>query len=68
MNVPKRENIKSAPFSNFMRNASVQERNEFFEKVVQAATEEQRQMIAKAQSMNKIDIEQHDAERIDAKK
>lgn len=51
MTALKREKVKSAPFSNFMRNASAEEKNEFFAKIVQDATEEQRQMIAKAQSM-----------------
>ena len=52
MSAPKHEKVKSAPFTDFMRTASTQEKNEFFAKVVQAATQEQRQMIAKAQSMS----------------
>lgn len=52
MSAAKREKVKSAPFTNFMRNASTKEQNEFFAKIVQDATTEQRQMIAKAQNMN----------------
>lgn len=51
MVVTKREKVKSTPFSDFMRHASSQEKSEFFTKVVQDTIEEQRQMIAKAQSM-----------------
>lgn len=68
MTTPKREKIKSAPFTAFMQTASTQEKNEFFAKVVQATTEEQRQIIAKAEGMSKVDVEQHDAEDLDAKK
>lgn len=65
MSAPKREKIKLSAFSNFMRNASDQEKSEFFTKVAQAAIEEERKLIAKAQSMSKVDIEQHDAERLE---
>lgn len=56
MSTPKRKKVKSAPFTAFMQNTSTQEKNEFFAKVVQAATEEQRQMIAKAESMRKHEV------------
>ena len=52
MNAPKHKKVKPTSFSDFMRNASTQEKNEFFAKVVEAATEEQRLIIAKAKSMN----------------
>lgn len=51
MTTTKREKVKSTPFSDFMRHASTQEKSEFFSKVVKDTIAEQRQMIAKAQSM-----------------
>lgn len=67
MRSPKHKNTRSAPFTTFLQTASTQEKNEFFAKVVQAATEEQRQLIAKAEGMSKVDMEQHNAERLDTK-
>lgn len=51
MTALKREKVKSTPFSDFMRHASSQEKSDFITKVAQETIEEQRQMIAKAQSM-----------------
>lgn len=51
MTAPKREKAKLKSFSDFMLNTSEQEKTDFFTEVAQKATEEQRQMIAKAERM-----------------
>ncbi|PFG07869.1 hypothetical protein [Marinobacter sp. LV10MA510-1] len=51
MAASKREKVQSTPFADFMRHASSEEKSDFFSKVVKETIEEQRQMIAKAQSV-----------------
>lgn len=43
-----REKVQSTPFSNFVRNASDQEKRKFFGKVIKQAVAEQRAMIEQA--------------------
>lgn len=47
----KRKKVKTTPFSNFIRYASISEKQTFFEKVRNFAIEDQRQVIAKAEEL-----------------
>lgn len=53
-----REKVQSTAFSNFVRNASDEEKRNFFGKVIKQAVAEQRTMIeqARAMSENKGDV------------
>ncbi|MCT8982649.1 hypothetical protein N4S66_19525 [Shewanella algae] len=46
----KRDKVKSTAFSDFVRHASSREKKKFFDKIVKETIQEQKEMIAKANS------------------
>lgn len=48
----KRNKVKSTAFSDFVRHASSREKKKFFDKIVKETIEEQKEMIAKAKSVD----------------
>lgn len=51
MNTIERKKITSTSLADFFNLASIQEKNEFYAKVVQGAIKDQKEMIAKAQNL-----------------
>jgi hypothetical protein len=51
MLIPKKEKVKSTPFSVFFRHAKSAEKRQFFDRIAKKAIEEQQQMLEKAKSM-----------------
>lgn len=49
----KRDKVLSTPFSNFIRNASDEEKRQFFSKVIKQTIAEQRAMIEQAKKISK---------------
>lgn len=52
MNTGKSEELVKTSFSDFIRNASTQEKERVFSKIVARATLEQQEMLAKAKQMS----------------
>lgn len=46
--ITKRRKVKSTAFSDFVRNASFREKRKFFTKIIEEATQKQKEVIAKA--------------------
>ncbi len=49
-----RKKVKSTPFSDFVRNASSQEKKKFFEKIIKESVAEQRALVQQAEAAGKI--------------
>jgi len=50
--ITKRRKVKSTAFSDFVRNASSREKRKFFAKVIEEATQKQKEVIAKANELD----------------